>query len=263
MKIPGGYILQPRVWDESYAAHFPPVVRELWYWLIRNVSHKDYKTCKRGEGYFSLKDIQDGLSWSVGYRKETYSKPQLTKSLRRLREENMIETTKETRGIRVTIIKYDRYQNPENYESNGEGNTKETRRQRKGHTIDKNYKNVQEGKNEYNALFSDQFLKEHWLEWCRTKKGGDYRNDEARQKALEKLHKLSEGDETKAAEALQEAFDAGWQSYIWVFKRQQNQQRQSKNDHGHNQAGNEESVGNYGARNLERLEGLFTRSAAS
>lgn len=263
MKIPGGYILQPRAWDESDAAHFPPVVREIWFWLLRNVSHKDHKSCKRGEGFFTLKDMQDGLSWSVGYRRETYSKPQLTKSLRRLREEDMIETTKETRGIRVTINNYERYQNPENYESNGEGNTKETRKKREGHTIDKNDKNGQEEKKEYNPLFSEQFINEHWLEWCRTKKGGDYRNDEARRKALEKLHELSGGDEKTAASALNDAFDAGWQSYIWVFKRQQNQQRPNKNDHGTYQTCDAKSDTDFGARNLERLEGLFNRSQAS
>ncbi|UZJ39976.1 hypothetical protein OO185_02425 [Prosthecochloris sp. SCSIO W1102] len=46
----------------------------------------------------------------------------------------------------------------------------------------------------------------------------------------------------------------------WVAR---DQQQQKKSDHGHNQTGNEEGVDNFGARNLERLEGLFTRSQAS
>ncbi len=250
MKIPGGYILQPRAWDESDAAHFSPVVREIWFWLLRNVSHKDYKSCKRGEGFFTLKDMQDGLSWSVGYRRETYSKPQLTKSLRRLREENMIETTKETRGIRVTINNYERYQNPENYESNGERNTKEMRRKREGHTIDKNGKNVQEGKKKRKRVtfkppdlndVSDYFAE---LGAAEGEPGRfyDYYTANGWMVGRNKMK------DWKAA------------ARNWVAR---DQQRLINNDHGNDQTVNEKSGTDFGARNLERLEGLFTRSHAS
>ena len=250
-QIRGGYILQPRVWDESDAAHFPPVVREVWFWLLRNVSHKDHKSCKRGEGFFTLKDMQDGLSWSVGYRRETYSKPQLTKSLRRLREEHMIETAKETRGIRVTINNYERYQNPENYESNDEGNTKETRRKQEGHTIDKNDKNVQEGKKKRERV---QFKPpEPW-------------------DVAEYFAELgaADGESTR----FYDYYTAnGWMvgrnkmkdwraaARNWINRDQQ--QRPNKNDHGNNQTGDDQCDGNFGARNLERLEGLFARTQAS
>jgi hypothetical protein len=71
-----------------------------------------------------------------------YSKPQLTKSLRRLREENMIATPKATHGVFVSVLNYDFYQNPKNYESNSEGNAKETRRKQEGNAI----KNIREVK---------------------------------------------------------------------------------------------------------------------
>jgi hypothetical protein len=125
--IKGGYILQPRLFDKSDAAHMSPVTRELWYYLLRNVNFSDGESFKRGQNFFTLKDIQDGLSWFIGYRKSTYSKPQLTKALRRLREATMIETTKATRGVIVTVCNYSEYQNPKNYEGNAEGNTKETK----------------------------------------------------------------------------------------------------------------------------------------
>lgn len=138
--IGGGYILQPRSWDSSKAAHFPPVVREVWHYLLRQVNHNDNELNKRGERYFSLDEIQKSLSWSVGYRVMKYSKPQLTKALRRLREENMIATPKATHGVHITVINYDYYQTPENYEGNGEGNAKATRRKSKGNA-NKNEKN--------------------------------------------------------------------------------------------------------------------------
>ncbi|PSK85252.1 hypothetical protein [Prolixibacter denitrificans] len=136
--IPEGYILQPRAIDQSDIIHESPVVRELWFYLLRKVNHKDNGKYRRGEGFFNLSGIAEDLHWWVGYRKKKYSKPQLTKSLGRLRERNMVETAKATRGLIVTICKYDYYQDPENYVGNSEGNTKETRKKRQGSTKNNN-----------------------------------------------------------------------------------------------------------------------------
>jgi len=120
-KIKGGYVLQPRVINNSDVMKMPPVTRELWFYLCRNVQWSQYKNLRRGQGYFNLGDIQEDLCWMVGYRKMTYSKPQLTKSLRRLREGFMIETARATHGLVITICNYDFYQDPNNYEGNDEG----------------------------------------------------------------------------------------------------------------------------------------------
>lgn len=179
--IKGGYILQPRIIDESDLIHESPVVRETWLYLLRNVAHKDTDKFKRGSGFFQLDDIANGLHWFVGYRKMKYSKPQLTKSLRRLCESNMIETTKATRGLFVTICKYDYYQNPKNYEGNDEGNTKETRRNFGGHTIHKNDKELKKEEKEdiyieFDFLKSlielgvDKKIASDWMKVRKTKK---------------------------------------------------------------------------------------------
>lgn len=141
--IEGGYILQPRIIDGSELSQFPPVTRELWGYLLRNVNHarNDRLNINRGQGFFRFSEIQEDLKWFSGYRKNVYSKPQLTKSLRRLRESNMVETAKETRGILVTICNYDYYQDPKNYEGNDEETTKALRKKEKGITINKNVKN--------------------------------------------------------------------------------------------------------------------------
>jgi len=135
--IKGGYILQPRLFDESEASKMPPVARELWFYLLRKVNHADNGKFKRGSGFFTLKDIQDDLCWYSGYRKNTYSKSQISKSLRKLNEGNMAETVKATRGVVVTICNYDQYQDPKNYE----GNAKDQRKKSTCYTINKNDKN--------------------------------------------------------------------------------------------------------------------------
>jgi hypothetical protein len=147
MIIRGGYILQPRCIDDSDIMHEPPVVRELWFYLLRRVNHTDNGQYKRGSGFFNLGEIQEALHWYSGYRKMKYSKPQLTKSLRKLRGRNMVATAEATHGVYITILNYDYYQNPDNYGGNGGEQTKETRRKREGHTKNKNEK---ECKNERN-----------------------------------------------------------------------------------------------------------------
>lgn len=166
MSISGGYILLARRLDESDIMHEPPVVREVWLYILRKVSHKNQtkykKNCKRGENFFSLADIQKDLSWSVGFRPMRYSKPQLTKAIRRLRERNMIATQKATRGIYISVLNYNFFQDPANYEGNGEKSTKETRRKHEGTHIEQECKNIK-NKNSLpeNVLTFSQRFYEH------------------------------------------------------------------------------------------------------
>ena len=118
-----------------------PITRELWFYILRNVNHSDCGKFKRGQNFFQFSEIQEGLHWYVGYRKMTYSKPQITKALRRLCEGNMTATAKATRGILITVCNYEFYQDPKNYEGNDEGSTKDQRRNLEGHTKNKNDKN--------------------------------------------------------------------------------------------------------------------------
>jgi len=160
MHIRGGYILQPRAIDESDIMKHPPIDRELWFYIIRKVNHADNGKYKRGSGFFSFNDIQSDLEWFVGYRREVYSKPQITKSLRRLCEGNMIATAKATRGILITVCKYDYYQDASNYESNAENTSKKERNHLGGRTKNKNDKNINNEKNiEHNSVLDARKLK--------------------------------------------------------------------------------------------------------
>lgn len=152
--IEGGYILQPRSVDGSDVMRMPPATREIWFWILRNVNHTYRNGIERGSGFFTFDQISDGLTWTIGFRKMRYSKPQITKAIRRLCEGNMMETTKETRGILVKVLNYDYFQDPSNYEGNNEGITKESRRESSGHTIHKNDKNDKNDKNKNDGINS-------------------------------------------------------------------------------------------------------------
>jgi hypothetical protein len=140
-KIPGGFVLQARKTDNSEIAHKPPHFREIFNWLYRQANHHDNGKFKRGQCMRSIRDIQEGLSWFVGYRKVTYTKAECENSLRWLRNNTMINTMKTTRGMVITICNYDFYQNPKNYESNKKATMKATRKQQTPDTINKNDKN--------------------------------------------------------------------------------------------------------------------------
>jgi len=139
--ITGGYYIKARKIQDSEIAFAPPHVREIWDWLIKEVNHKDCKNFKRGQTLRTIKDIQNGLSWFIGYRKMTYKKHNCEMALNWLRKRDMITTMKTTRGMIITINKYSTYQDPKNYESNNEKTTKATTKQQMSDTINKNDKN--------------------------------------------------------------------------------------------------------------------------
>jgi len=148
-RIDGGYFIIARKLKYSGVYKKPPHFREIWLWLLGKANYKECDNIKRGSLFTSYKEIQEELSWYVGYRKEMYSKTQIAKSLRNLYENKMIVTMKTTRGMIITICNYDYYQDPKNYESNSESDKKATRKQQCGDTIRKERsKNVKNDNND-------------------------------------------------------------------------------------------------------------------
>jgi hypothetical protein len=146
--IRGGYYLKARCIQEAEIAKAPPHIREIWDWLLKEANHRDVNIAdtviNRGQCIRSYRDIQDGLSWYVGWRKQTYSKWDCEKAMKWLTKHTMIATGKTTRGILITIVKYDYYQNPKNYENHTETGKRTTRKPQTRHTINKNEKNEKE-----------------------------------------------------------------------------------------------------------------------
>jgi len=119
-RIEGGFIIKPRAIQKSGIMRQPPQTREIWDYLCMNANHSDQvyngNLVKRGQLFRNYKDIREALCWYVGWRKEMYSENQMKKAMKFLRDARMIDTEKELGGVRITICKYNRYQNPKNYE---------------------------------------------------------------------------------------------------------------------------------------------------
>jgi len=130
--IKGGYYIKARCIKNSEIATSPPCVREIWDWLIREANHKDCKygknIIKRGQLFRTYKDIREGLSWYIGWKKMMYSENHTKRAMKALREYRMITTKKELGGVLITICNYDIYQNPNNYERTSESTIESTTR---------------------------------------------------------------------------------------------------------------------------------------
>ena len=143
--IDGGFYLKARKVQGSWIAKAPPHVREIWDFILLKANYKDCGDVKRGQLLTTYRDIQEGLAWFVGYRKETYKKHHCEIAMKALTRERMIATAKTTRGLVITVLNYDKYQNPKNYENDGENDNETTMKLQPTDTIRKEREEREKG----------------------------------------------------------------------------------------------------------------------
>jgi len=210
-QIKGGYYIKARKIQESEIAHSPPHFREIWDWLIKEANHKDIrihgKTIKRGQCLRTYQDIRNGLSWKVGYRVERYTKWQCEKAMKFLRKATMVATTRTTRGIIITVLNYNEYQDPKNYEGHNEGHNESRKVPQGGSTINKNEKNEKNEKNKYpdwlDASLWNEF-KEHRI---KLKSPMTHKAEKLNINKLEKI--MAEYNESQK-EVITRSIERGW-----------------------------------------------------
>ena len=138
VKIDGGYVLTPRkIMENELWVKKPALWLKIWNYIIMKVNHKDNKYFKRGTNLFLWKNVNADI-------------PDLTQDIwghciKFLKQAEQIATQKAERGIVITALNYEIYQNPKNYKSGAQsgaqsGTEGEQKRNRSG-TINKNDKN--------------------------------------------------------------------------------------------------------------------------
>lgn len=107
----------------------PADYAKIWIYLIGRANHKEAKyrgfTLKRGQCFCTAKELTEQITYYVGYRPKKISESKVKHCLKFLRDTQRITTTKEPRGMVITILNYDLYQSLENY-----GRTKESSSER-------------------------------------------------------------------------------------------------------------------------------------
>ena len=114
--IRGGYILLSRKLLKSGIMEQPPLYLKLWLWMLMQASFKDHGSLKRGQFFTSLEKMRESMSYKSGYRLAKPTVKEIRGVTKFLTKVRMIVTTKVTHGMVITILNYDYYQTPENYE---------------------------------------------------------------------------------------------------------------------------------------------------
>jgi len=117
---PGGFVLLARKTLESDLMTMNPLGFKLFFWMILKANFKDRDRLKRGQLVTSIEEMREACSYKAGYRNIKPSKMQIRTSYEALKNNTMITTAKTTRGMVVTILNYDKYQTPANYEQHNE-----------------------------------------------------------------------------------------------------------------------------------------------
>lgn len=120
--IQGGYIIVSKKILKSGIFEKPPVYMKLWLWMLCRANYREKNNLTRGEFVTNIKEMQEAMSYMVGYRKETPTAKEIRGAYDFLVKGSMIVTAKVTRGMKITICNYSFYQDIKNYEGNHEGN---------------------------------------------------------------------------------------------------------------------------------------------
>ena len=116
-KINGGYILLARQILNSEIMDKPPMFLKLWVWMLERAHHKNgHKGLKRGQFLTSVKEMQDAMTHRVGARIVRPSSRKVRYMYERLSNCHMIDRSNVSEGMLITILNYNKYQDPKNYE---------------------------------------------------------------------------------------------------------------------------------------------------
>lgn len=86
----------------------PPEWFKIWFYIVGHVAWKDNNQFKRGEGYFCWSEINGEL--------KGVSQGQYNKFIKWAKSAKQIDTHKTTRGNRILVLNYARFQDISNYE---------------------------------------------------------------------------------------------------------------------------------------------------
>ncbi|QSV45010.1 hypothetical protein [Geobacter benzoatilyticus] len=115
--VAGGYILLARRLFESEMMDKPPLYFKLWGWMLARAMWKDGGKLKRGQLVTSISEMQQAMSYRVGWRRVVPTKDEIRSAYEAFTKATMITTRKTTRGMVVTVLNYGLYQDPESYEA--------------------------------------------------------------------------------------------------------------------------------------------------
>ena len=122
---------------------------KIWFYLVQQVNHKKRGRYDRGQGFVRY----DWIATATGA-----SRDQIKHCIEFLKVNNMLATQKATRGMHITVCKYELYNTQANYKSPTESLKKATQKPHRSHTKHKNVNNVKKD----NTTISPSDFMEYW-----------------------------------------------------------------------------------------------------
>lgn len=117
----------------------PPLWSKLFLWMLIKANRKDgYKGLKIGQFRTTAREMQEEMTYYVGFRKkaptpkeirviyEGLSKGKAEGKAKGIEKAIHIEPMKGKRGMLITILNFEKYQNPKNYEGQSNQRPKKT-----------------------------------------------------------------------------------------------------------------------------------------
>lgn len=115
--IPGGCILLARKMLDSDLMQQSPLIVKLWVWILLKAFWKDGDQIKRGQLLTTIREMQEAMSHYAGWRKIAPTKDEIRTAYEALTNATRITTQRTTRGMIISVVNYDSYQDLTAYAS--------------------------------------------------------------------------------------------------------------------------------------------------
>jgi hypothetical protein len=113
----GGCILLARKMLDSDLMDQSPLVVKLWVWLLLKANWKDRDQLARGQLVTTIAEMQQAMSFYSGWKKTVPTKDEIRSAYGALSKATRLTVRRTTRGMVITILNYDAYQNALAYAS--------------------------------------------------------------------------------------------------------------------------------------------------
>ena len=142
-KIVGGaFQVARKLFNSEAWLEKPASWTKIWIYILGNVNHKKRGTFERSEGFFN---------WEELTRTQRLGKDITISNIKSFMTfasgSNLLTTTRTTRGMRLKVLNYEKYQNLDNYTTTSKTTSEQRVNNDRTTTIHKNEKNYKNEKN--------------------------------------------------------------------------------------------------------------------
>jgi hypothetical protein len=135
IKKGGAFQIARQIFESELWLRKPATWTKLWLYILGRVNHTKNEHFDRGEGFFDFSREKESIDVAL-------TKDGTKKALVYMRKSGMISTSRSTRGVRLKVLNYAKYQTFNNYISTSLDSREAPEKHQRSTPISKNDKNV-------------------------------------------------------------------------------------------------------------------------